>query len=180
MFTAPPSWPFLKVLALSSVLQPSPSLSPPPACLHLNENKGILKSFFKSHLTMDLSQDTIWYILILYYRKTMDSLYSERVLSEWELKEADINLWIIVMFYLLFWVLFWWHPITAEDQLVRKSFNANYINPSTYWMAWSWVHFQQGTFWTVCLKYSCLHYTSLWQKFMKVSLTSSAFVLQCW
>ncbi len=47
---------------------------------------------------MDLSQDTIWYISILYYRKTMDSLCSEWVLSEWELKEADINLWIIVMF----------------------------------------------------------------------------------
>ncbi len=54
-------------------------------------------------------------------------------------------------FYELFGLSFWRHPFTAEDPLLSKWCNAEFLqicsheetNSSTSWMAWGWVQFQQ-------------------------------------
>ncbi len=87
-------------------------------------------------------------------------LIMDLVLKNMELfTSQDVNwYWItcglLWCFYQLFGLSFWRHPFTAEDPLMSKWCNAQFLqicsdedkNSTTSWMACVWIHFQQIIF----------------------------------
>ncbi len=86
--------------------------------------------------------------------------------NSWFLISQDVNLWTGVVWIVcgLLWCFyqlsFWRYPFTAEDPLIRKSCNAEFLqicsneetNLSTSWVAWEYIFKQMFMFgWTISL-----------------------------
>ncbi len=86
------------------------------------------------------------YILTVYLFLRNTQLFSSQDVKWWT-GLVWITCGLLWCFYQLFGLSFWWHPFTAEDTLVIKWCNAEFLKicsnkdtkASRYWMAWGWV-----------------------------------------